>query len=376
MRVFSILMSRRTTALIVFTGFALFTAIMSPYFSATAQEAADAPQVPNAYRTPYDFTGDGRSDWANLDTATAGSPLTWKILGNPAPAAPGAAFIRIFNFGLNGDTMAVGDYIGDGKSDITVYRPPATAGAQAVTYIAPFPEGTGAIGPVTSVPFGTTSDNPGRVGDYDGDGKDDVVIVRVVANILQWHIRGSAGTNRTVPFGRAVAGFSTLAFMGADFNNDGRDDLVMANASTTTGGNTWLIGDSITGNVILTVSFGNFITDYFLSPDDYTGDGQADLVVYRGGGTPAADGGFWYIRNTASGAVTGVRFGVPDPAFTTEDVPVRGNFDGDNMADICVFRRSNATYYWISSQVGAVNSQPWGVAGSATELPLGAFFNF
>ena len=94
MRVFSILRSRRTTALMAFTVLALFTAIMSPYFSATAQDtAADAPQVPLVYRAPYDFTGDARSDLVNVNVGAAGTPITWKVLRNPADPAPGAAFI-------------------------------------------------------------------------------------------------------------------------------------------------------------------------------------------------------------------------------------------------------------------------------------------
>lgn len=356
--------------LAIFTALALVSAVISPLFTVAAQDAAtDAPQVPNVYRAPYDFTGDGKSDFVNLVIGAAGTPITWKVLRNPANPAPNQAFIRIFDYGVSGDSITAGDYFGDGKSEVSVWR-----SGQFIH--APFPEGTGGPGPTTFVNWGlTTAENPGRVGDYDGDGKDDEVIIRVQANVLNWHIRGSAGTNRVVSFGGVRAGFSTLAFQGADFDGDGRDELVMANASTGSGANTWWIGDSITGNVKLAVSYGNFITDYFLSPDDYTGDGQADLVVYRGGGG-GGDAGGWYIRNTATGGTTLTIFGVADPTFTDEDVPVRGDFDGDSRADICVYRRSTATYYWINSSVGIANAQQWGQAGNPADLPLGLFFNF
>jgi hypothetical protein len=356
--------------LVIFTVLALVVVPIKPNFSVAAQEAADSPQVPNVYRTPYDFTGDGRSDFANLVIGTAGSPITWKVLRNPADPAPNAAFIRIFDYGISGDSITAGDYFGDNKTEVSVWR-----SGQFIH--APFPEGPNPIGPLTFVNWGSsaTADNLGRVGDYDGDGKDDEVVVRVTSNILNWYIRGSAGTNRVVPFGRVNAGFSTLAFQGADFDGDGRDELVMANASTASGANTWWIGDSITGQVKLTVSFGNFVTDYFVSPDDYTGDGLADIVVYRAGGQ-GADAGGWYIRNTATGGNTLTIFGISDPAFTSEDIPVRGNYDGDNKADICVYRRSTATYYWIESSTGSIQAQQWGTANDPTDLPLGAFFNF
>lgn len=355
--------------LAIFTTLAVVGAVIGPLFSVGAQSAADAPQAPQVYRTPYDFTGDGRSDFANLSIGAAGTPISWRILRNPADPAPNAAFIRIFNYGVSGDSITAGDYFGDSKTEISVWRT-----GQFIH--APFPESANPIGPLTFVNWGlTTAENPGRVGDYDGDGKDDEVIVRVQANVLNWHIRGSAGTNRIVAFGGVRSGFSTLAFQGADFDGDGRDELVMANASTTSGANTWWIGDSITGQTKFVLSWGNFITDYFLSPDDYTGDGIADLAVYRGGGT-GADAGGWYIRNTATGTGALTVFGIADAAFEDEDVPVRGNFDGDNRADICVYRRSTKTYYWIASSNGSIQAQQWGDVNDANELPLGLFFNF
>lgn len=349
----------------ILTTLALVCAI-NPIFSVSADDSVD---VPNVYRAPYDFTGDGRSDFVNVVIGDVGTPITWKVLRNPADPAPNQAFIRIFDYGISGDSITAGDYSGTGKTELSVWR-----SGQFIH--AGFPEGTGGPGPVTFVNWGlATAENPGRVGDYDGDGKDDEVILRVQANLLNWHIRGSAGTNRVVQFGRVNAGFSTLAFMGSDFNGDGRDDLVMANASTTTGGNTWWIGDSITGAVINRFSFGNFITDYFLSPDDFTGDGRADIAVYRGGGA-GGDAGGWYILDPQTNTHTLTIFGVADPTFMEEDVPVRGDFDGDNRADICVYRRATATYYWIQSSNGSIQAQQWGAPGNADDLPLGLFFNF
>jgi hypothetical protein len=43
-------------------------------------------------------------------------------------------------------------------------------------------------------------------------------------------------------------------------------------------------------------------------PSDYDGDGKADVAVYRSG--------VWYVRNSSSGAMTGVQWGV------NTDIPV------------------------------------------------------
>jgi hypothetical protein len=93
-------------------------------------------------RVPFDFTGDGRTDWATIANLTApdGTPLRWKILGNPASAAPNAAFKRDFDYGVRGDNVVPRDYTGDRKTEVAVWR----EGAPGIHYVSQFPTGTGA----------------------------------------------------------------------------------------------------------------------------------------------------------------------------------------------------------------------------------------
>lgn len=322
--------------------------------------------VAAAYRPVYDFTGDSRTDFSVLaSTAGAGTPLTWKFLRNPGIPGPGNAFIRSFVFGVNGDTMVAADYYGDSKTEIAIRRP-----TENMFYETLFPETS--VAPVTYENWGLAGDNFGREGDYDGDGKDDETAIRIVSNRLNWWYKGTNIGSRTVTFGATAAGFSTFAFQGADFTGDGRDEFVICQVTNASGAARWYVGDSLTGAKLLEVDWGNFNLDYLINPDDYTGDGIADIPVWRGAVTGRSDAGYWFIRDTATNAlVPAVKFGLE--GVGTGDIPLRGNYDGDQKADIAVFRPSTREWFWINSSNGTLGVQQW---GDATDQPLPSFFTF
>jgi hypothetical protein len=320
-------------------------------------------------RVPMDFTGDGRSDWATIVIPTAAtSPLRWKVTGNPAAPGPNNAFQRAFDYGLGSDRIVPADYIGDRKTDVTVWRP----GAEGIFYVAQFPIGTGGITLDRAVRWGTTGDNARQGGDYDGDGKADYTVVRVNSTTgnLTWFIKNSTtGAERTVPFGTIGDADTAQIFPGADFNNDGRDELVFVTAIEDTGVVTYFVGDAITGAGVMIRRFGDYNTDFSLAPGDYTGDGRADFVAIRQSTSPAT----WFINDSATNTTTGRPFGISDPGFAGgSDTPIRGDYDGDGKFDIAVYRRSNATFYYLrsSSNNTIVDGQK---AGDPGDTPLAGF---
>ncbi len=325
--------------------------------------------TPTPKRVPMDFTGDGRSDWATIVIpAATGLPLRWKVTGNPAAPGPNNAFQRAFDYGFSGDFIVPADYILDRKTDVTVWRP----GTPGIFYVAEFPTGPGGITLNQAVRWGTADDRlVFQGGDYDGGGKADYTVVRVNSTTgnLTWFIKSSTtGIERAVPFGTRAGTVISVIFPGADFNNDGRDELVLATVNSASLV-TYFIGDSITGAGVLTRQFGDYDADNTLAPGDYTGDGRADFVAVRQTTSPAT----WYINDSATNTTTARQFGISDPTFSgNSDTPIRGDYDGDGKFDIAVFRRSTANFFYLRSSTNnaTVDGQK---AGDPGDTPLAGF---
>ena len=158
--------------------------------------------------TPADFDGDNKTDiavWREGPAATA----AFYILESSTNS------VRIVPFGQTGDSPApVGDWDGDGKADVAVYRDSAV-GAQSFFYT------IGSMGnpngDTTYMPWGTTGDRPMR-GDFDGDGKADLAVFRPSNG--NWYIgQSSNGQLRVENWGIA-----SDKFVSGDFDGDAKTD--------------------------------------------------------------------------------------------------------------------------------------------------------
>ena len=264
-----------------------------------------------------DFDGDGKTDVSVFRPETG----MWFHINSS-----NASFNSV-GFGGATDILAPGDFDGDGKTDYAVYRPS---------------EGTWYMrlkgGHFSARQFGASGDIPVPA-DYNGDGKTDIAVFRPSNGV--WYVANSdsRGTFTSVQFGA-----SEDKPVPADFDGDGKIDVAVFRPST----GSWFVLKSSDGK-FYGVNFGA-ATD-LPAQGDFDGDNKADFAVFRNG--------TWYLLQTTAG-FSAIEFG------TSGDLPVTGDFDGDNKADIAVYRPSNGVWYLLQSTAGFT-----GVAfGIATDKPI------
>jgi hypothetical protein len=177
----------------------------------------------------------------------------------------------------------VADFDGDGKSDISVFRP-----SDGFWHIM---KSTGGF---SSIQWGQKDDQP-VPGDYDGDGKTDTAVFRYFrygpdATENTWYIRRSSdNTFFTKQLGRTPL-YTSNEPVPADYDSDGKTDLAVYDVQDyiPASGN-FRILQSLTESRVFR-QWG-FTTDKRVAAD-YDGDGKADIAVFRGA-TPLIN--LWWL---------------------------------------------------------------------------------
>lgn len=261
--------------------------------------------------TPFDYDGDGKAD-LSVFRPSVGSWYISNSSNNTFTAT---------QFGANGDLIAPADFDGDGKTDISVFRPSDGSWYRINSSNNTF----------SPAQFGTNGDLPAP-GDFDGDGKADLTVFRPSTG--SW-FRVNSSNNQFVAAQFGANGDKPLV---ADFDGDGKSDLAVYRPSD--GG--WYRINSAT-DTFSPARFGT--AEDKPVPADYDGDGKADLAVYR----PSA--GDWYIIYSSTSSFSATHFGI------SEDKPSPGDFDGDGKADLVVWRPSNGTWYLLRTTAGFTGIQ-------------------
>jgi uncharacterized delta-60 repeat protein len=270
----------------------------------------------------FDYDGDGKSD-LSVFRPSAGA---WYI-ARPT-GIPSQNFDAV-QFGASGDLIVPADYDGDGKTDVAVWRP-----SDGTWYLLQSSAG------FRAAQFGANGDIP-VPGDFDGDGKANLAVFR--PSTESWYIARPTGIPaqnfETVLFG--ANGDKPIA--GADFDGDGKADVAMFRPST---------GDWYR----LNSSNGQFVGVHFGTAEDkpvaadYDGDRKTDLAVWR------PSDGVWYRINSGTDTFTATQFGI------AADKPVPADYDGDGKTDLGVFRPSDGVWYLLKSTSGFAAAQ-FGASG-------------
>lgn len=237
--------------------------------------------------TPADYDGDGKADIA-----------VWRENGYGDPNQSNFYILRSTDstfqfeqFGRIGDSPVSGDWDGDGKADVAVYRNGATAGAQSFFFYRP--SGTAGVNFLT-VYWGINGDQPAR-GDFDGDGRIDAAVFRPSNGV--WYVRQSSNGQLAVQ-NWGIAGDRVVP---SDYDGDGRTDFAVFRPSN----NFWYVRNSSNGAGVFS-QWGT--SGDTLVPADYNGDGRTEVATYR----PSEQR--WYVPPCALNPQMNTKFG------TTGDV--------------------------------------------------------
>ena len=263
------------------------------------------------FPAPGDWDGYGIDDLAYFRAGVAAAPqgAFWIFKSSNAT-------VQYYAWGTTGDLQIARDYDGDGITDPAVMRR-GPVGSQAVWYIRQSSNGTARI-----VAFGTSgataNDQDFPVpGDYDGDGKFDIAVYR--AGVLTPSntyivLRSSDGQTSYQTFGNFVSDY----ILPGDYDGDGKYDYAVGRTGAlATSPMVWWIMNS--GNGSLRVQqFG--ITSDFPAQGDYDGDARTDIAVVRETGTTTAPTNFW-VYNSFTNTTTVQTWGVAaDFAVNTFDI--------------------------------------------------------
>lgn len=276
-------------------------------------------------RAPFDFDGDGKTDLSVFRPSDTPNEPDF-FTENSSTGATNYAV-----WGSVGDLAVNSDYDGDGKTDFAVFRP-----SDRVWYILRSSNNSFAF-----LNFGLANDKL-TPADYDGDGKSDIAVYRPSTGVW-WILQSSNAQIRVQRFGLA----EDLP-VAADYDGDARADIAVFRPSE---GNWYIFRSS--DNQASVVRFG-------LSGDrpvagDFDGDARSDYVVFR-----PSDRNWYFLKTTQGFSV--VTFGLSD------DKPMQADFDGDGRRDIAVYRPSTAVWYYLKSADGNFAARSFGTSGD-TALP-------
>ena len=263
----------------------------------------------------------------------------------------------------------VGDFTGDGKDDVVIHN-----GDDLALY-----ESTGnrlQVKEIVNNMIPSWEFRPGDkflVGDFNGDGKDDLL----VTNWVNWPkkrlaiLRSTgAGFNLVWTKEQTLDGIwgdfdANDRFLVGDFTGDGKDDVVLYNMKDFQSGYVGLYraeGSGLT-NVFL---YGGAVGPWQLKPNDqlyltdYTGDGKKDVVIFNTTdwawdllGLFRSDGTALSYTWRHDGGIVSVQPPLAGIFYTnTNDKLFFGDFDGDGKEDAYIYNNTD----WGTPTLGMLKS--------------------
>jgi hypothetical protein len=261
-----------------------------------------------------------------------------------------------------------GDFNGDGRDDVLVHNDNSI-----IVYRSNGSQLDLAFAAVERVPgsWQFKPDDQFFVGDFNGDGKDEVVVY----NATDWAVEylglladdGAGGLRLIARYDDAMPGWQFQRddrFHVADFDGNGKDDLFVFN------GDNWaipylgMLRSSGTGFTVVDRYDANMPSWQMRPGDqhfvgDFTGNGKQDLWVFNGGDWSIPYLGM--LRSQGTSLAMSQRYDATMPSWQMRpgDQHFVGDFTGDGKADLYVFNGGD----WSIAYLGMLGS-----TGSALDM--------
>jgi Ca2+-binding RTX toxin-like protein len=216
-------------------------------------------------------------------------------------------------------SVRVGDFNGDNKLDLAIANI-NRYGFSTVSIL--LGNGSGGFSVSSTVGTSGAEARSVEIGDFNGDGKSDLVVASFDHNNVSILLgNGSGGLSASRAFG--TGGIGAKSVKTGDFNGDGKSDLVVANSGSNNISVLLGNGDgSFAPSIILAV--GNSPTD--VTVGDFNGDGKSDLAVTNVGSNSIS-----VLLNILSSATIAITNTLPPPINT---VPTAQTINEDTQAAI------------------------------------------
>lgn len=285
-------------------------------------------------RANSDFDGDGASDPGLFRGDTGRWYLRWGLeTGNPL-----GGFDAQFQYGGPGDWALAGDWNGDQRTDVGIYR-----SSEAAFYLLTERSDNAPIDDFQIRNFGGGLNDVPIVGDWDGDGRDSIGIFRLDTG--EWYLAeydDYNGIEPAVVFGGSET-FTDVPVPG-DYSGDGITDIAIYRLTT----GEWFVDTNFDGLADFHWVYGGHPLDRPLV-GDFNGDGSDDPALFRSDDPnfPGSSRWFMGIERTDT-AITGdykiLDFGDADDYF------LQGDFNGDGLADPAVWDVGTGEFKWVTSR--------------------------
>ena len=290
---------------------------------------------------------------------SGGAPMTKMFMvtvTTPVTCTP-VAFADATGYGLTGFTsVAVGDFNGDGKQDLAI----TSCSDHGRGVYVMLGNGAGGFGPPSRIDGDVSiCSSSVAVGDFNGDGKQDLAVTSYSNHVSVLLGNGGGSFSAAINFD---AGGTTNSVAVGDFNGDGKQDLATANSSSNNV--SILLGNGVR-SFSAAINFGVGVNPNSVAVGDFNGDGKRDLVVANSG-----SGDVSILLGDGAGSFSGAtNFGVGGGAGSV----AVGDFNGDGKQDLAVTNGGDVSILLGNGAGGFSAATNFGVGGNPDSVAVGDF---